>query len=122
MIPRLNWHSLCDSQKQLAKTIKSKDTLIFTIQLKNGQTTKRAVEFKNFLQFFWYIDENKVLNVQNILVTDFAGNTLYQYANTASEKLPPESLEPRIKNWNQYSKEEKESYLKILYAQLNFHK
>ena len=122
MLPKLNWNSLCETHKKLSKTFKPKDGLVFTLFFKSGQTIRKTVEFRDFLKFLWYIDESHEIRVDNLTVTDHGNNLIYQYINKPNRKIPKDKTDFTVRNWNSLSASQKETYLKLLYAQLQFSK
>jgi hypothetical protein len=120
MLPQLNWNVICSRQKQLSKDYKSKDPIVFTILFKNNQTLRKVIEFKDFLKFFWYIYDNNKISITDLIVSDSDGNELYKHVLT--EKLPKDSSNHAVQHWNSLNDSQKETYLKILYAQLQYNK
>lgn len=119
---RLNWERVRSVHSQLASNGFQENTPVtFLLRMRNGQTSKADVMFKNFLRFFWALSENTDSIVENLIVQDKGGHTLYRYTlgNSFERKLPQGGSPEVIANWHALTQHEKDTYLRLIIAQIN---
>lgn len=119
---RLNWERVRGVQGKLAADgFEDSTPVTFLLRMRNGQTSKTDILFKNFLRFFWALSENTDSVVEHLIVQDKGGRTLYRYTlgNTFERKLPQGGNPEVIAHWNAFTQQEKDTYLRLIIAQIN---
>lgn len=119
---RVNWERVRSIHQRLsAEGYEAETPITFLIRLRDGQTRKSDSTFKNFLRFFWVLTESQEARVECLIVQDKGGRVLYRYSYRPDyERQIPQGGNPEIvTNWNTFSPQEKDTYLRLIIAQIN---
>lgn len=119
---KFNWQRVTDTHSQLRRNgTKAETPLIFVLVLQDGTTKRQQVLFRDFMDFFWSLSENNKLPAQTLFVQDAAGKIVYRHnqMTKGNEEVPTGGNPQIITNWNSFSAEERETYLKLLWSQIN---
>ena len=122
MAIRLNWERVRTVHGRLSAEGFQIDTPItFLIRMRDGQTRKSDIPFKNFLRFFWALTESTDSWVETLIVQDKGGRVLFRYnhRNSCERQLPQGGNPEIVTNWNSFSQQEKDTYLRLIIAQIN---
>lgn len=94
--------------------------IMFLMILSDGRPKKSIIKFKDFMNFFWSISENKEVCVATLVVQDKEGRILYRHKQSTSgnEEIPDGGHAGVVQHWIALEDHEKETYLKILMAQI----
>jgi len=119
----VDWRKLRAIHKNLVKNNGLRDDakVVFLMMLSDGKAKRAEVKFKDFLEFFWALSDNDELNVYTLVVQDKEGRILYRHKrlNASNEEIPDGGNAAVIQHWGALTSEEKETYLRLLVAQVN---
>lgn len=118
----LDWEKLRTVYQELIdhSGLAAENDIIIIMVLSDGKPKKAVIKFKEFLNFFWTISENKDLHVSTLIVQDKESRILYRHKQRTSgaEEIPDGGHAGIIQSWCALTEEEKDSYLRILIAQI----
>lgn len=119
---RLDWEKLKKIHSDLTndKVLKKETDLVFIMVLHDGSVRKSIVKFKDFLNFFWDLADNPNIYISALVVQDKEGRTLYRHKllTAGMEEIPNGGNINVVLNWVALTAPEKETYLKLLIAQI----
>jgi hypothetical protein len=118
---KFNWQRVTETHKRLkASGFKSDSKLTFVLILSDGTTRKQHVLFERFLDFFWDLSESKHLSARTLFVQDTNGKILYKYnqVTNGNEEIPSGGNPQVVLGWKNLSQAERDTYLKLLIAQI----
>lgn len=119
----VDWNKLRAIHKSLVTNngLRDETEVVFLMMLDDGKAKKAVVKFKDFLEFFWALYDNKELRVFTLVVQDKEGRVLYRHKrlNVANEEIPDGGNAAVIQHWGALTPEEKETYMRLLVAQVN---
>jgi hypothetical protein len=123
MSMKVDWDKLRKVQEELSRlpSITDETEIVFVMIMADQSAKKAVVKFKDFLGFFWTISENAAYRVVTLVVQDKEGRILYRHRslNAAGEEIPVGGNSQVLLQWNTLSREEKDTYLRLLEAQIN---
>jgi hypothetical protein len=118
---KVNWKKINEIKEDLVNKGFLDDTKLRVMILHyDGDYKKTNIQFKDFLQFMWSLSDSKELDIAGLVITDEEGSILYRHKRITEcqEEVPNTGNPYVVKNWNKFSKEQKNTYLTILISQL----
>jgi len=120
---RLDWGKIRAVQQRLTElpTLTAETEIVFVMIMSDGKARKSIVKFKDFLNFLWSISENTRYNVLTLVVQDKEGRILYRHKTltAGNEEVPVGGNSNVIKQWGTLTQDEKDTYTRLLVAQIN---
>lgn len=122
MAIKLNWKSVYAARDHLRdeREVQDDTTLTFVLLFKDGTQRQKAVKFKDFLRFLWFIYDSNKFYATGLVVKDSTGNVLYRHKQSTceTEEIPNGGNPHIIPRWSTLNEEQKEAHLKILLSQI----
>lgn len=122
---RLNWKKLCAIHKDLSESsvLTDETKVIFIMVMSNKKSQKSVIKFKDFMNFMWALSENQNGQVINLVAKDEEGRILYRYKTltAGNEEIPIGGNDNVVVHWSALNQHEKDTYIKLLEAQINGH-
>lgn len=118
---KFNWQRVSEVHKTLRLGGFTPETkLMFVLVLSDGSTKKQQVLFRDFMDFFWSLSENKKLSAQALFVQDRSGKIIYRHnqVTNGNEEIPTGGNPQIVTGWKNFSKKERDTYLKLMIAQI----
>ena len=122
MAIKINWQKLKEAHKYILERgdITDQTDLSFILIFHNGTAHKTIIKFNEFMNFFWKVSDNDHPRILALIVQDKEGRILYRHREftNGNEEIPIGGHPDIILCWKNLSKQERESYLRLLISQI----